>query len=99
MSDRHFPRISQAWLTVLLLWPVAMLNYLDRQIFSTMKTSIMAEVPDIHTEANFGSLMSAFLYGYGAMSVVGGYIGHRFNRRWVILGSLGLWSLVTWLTG
>ncbi|HEV7402009.1 MAG TPA: MFS transporter [Chthoniobacteraceae bacterium] len=99
MSERRFPAISQAWLTVLLLWPVAMLNYLDRQIFSTMKASIMADVVDIRTEAAFGSLMSAFLYGYGVMSLLGGYLGDRFNRRWVILGSLGLWSLVTWLTG
>ncbi len=99
MSDRRLPSMSQAWLTVLLLWPVALLNYLDRQIFSTMKMSIMADIPDIQNEAGFGSLMSAFLYGYGAMSLVGGYIGDRFNRRWVILGSLGLWSLVTWLTG
>jgi MFS family permease len=99
MSERRFPTISQAWLTVLLLWPVAMLNYLDRQIFSTMKGSIMADVVDIRTEAAFGSLMSAFLYGYGAMSLLGGYLGDRFNRRWVILGSLALWSLVTWLTG
>ena len=97
MSDSRF--LPRAWLTVLLLWPVAMLNYLDRQIFSTMKMSIMADVTDIRTEAAFGSLMSAFLFGYGAMSLVGGYIGDRFNRRWVIIISLGLWSLVTWLTG
>lgn len=90
---------SEAWITVLLLWPVVMLNYLDRMIFTTMKTSIMADVQGIHSEAAWGSLMSAFLYGYGAMSLVGGYLSDRFSRRWVIISSLGLWSLVTWLTG
>jgi hypothetical protein len=40
-----------AWLAVVLLWPVAVLNYLDRQIFSTMKASIMGGVPDIMNDA------------------------------------------------
>lgn len=94
------PRLwSEAWLTVLFLWPVVMLNYLDRMIFATMKTSIMADVQGINSEAAWGSLMSAFLYGYGVMSLVGGYLSDRFSRRWVIILSLGLWSLVTWLTG
>ncbi len=88
-----------AWLAVALLWPVALLNYLDRQIFSTMKQSIIAGVPDIVTEARFGELMAVFLFVYGLCSPVGGYVADRFNRRWVIIGSLAVWSVITWLTG
>ncbi len=88
-----------AWLAVLLLWPVALLNYLDRQIFSTMKKSILAGVPDIVTDARFGELMAVFLFVYGMCSPVGGYVADRFNRRRVIIGSLVVWSAVTWLTG
>ena len=88
-----------AWLTVALLWPVAMLNYLDRQIFSTMKQSIMAGVPDIGTDARFGELMAVFLFVYGLFSPIGGYVADRFNRRWVIIGSLAVWSTITFLTG
>jgi MFS family permease len=99
MNPQPSSFLSRAWLTVLLLWPVAMLNYLDRQIFSTMQKSIMAEITDIGTEAAFGSLMSAFLYSYGFLSPLGGYAADRFNRRWVIIISLGVWSFVTWLTG
>ena len=82
-----------------LLWPVALLNYLDRQIFSTMKKSIIADVPDIVTDARFGELMAVFLFVYGIFSPVGGYIADRFNRRWVIIGSLTNWSAITRLTG
>jgi len=89
----------QAWITVALLWPVALLNYLDRQIFSTMKQSIMGGVPDIVTNEHFGELMAVFLFVYGFFSPVGGYVADRFNRRWVIIGSLGVWSAITWLTG
>jgi MFS family permease len=84
---------------VALLFPVALLNYLDRQLFSTMKQSITAGVPDIVTAARFGELMAVFLFVYGFFSPVGGYIADRFNRRWVIISSLAIWSAITWFTG
>ena len=91
--------MRSAWLAVMLLWPVAVLNYLDRQIFSTMKASIMGGVPDIANDARFGGLMAVFLFVYGIFSPVGGYIADRFDRRRVIIASLAVWSTVTWLTG
>lgn len=96
-ESRHSCR--RAWLVVGLLFPVALLNYLDRQIFSTMKTSIVGGVPDIVTDARFGELMAVFLYVYGLFDPVGGYIADRFNRRRVIIASLLIWSAVTWFTG
>ncbi len=98
-SSSQTSPLRAAWVAVLLLWPVALLNYLDRQIFSSMKKSILAGVPDIVTDARFGELMAVFLFVYGVCSPVGGYIADRFNRRWVIIGSLAVWSGVTWLTG
>jgi len=91
--------VSRAWLIVALLFPVALLNYLDRQIFSTMKLSMMADLPSIGTDEKFGVLMGVFLIVYGLFSPVGGYLADRFNRRWVVICSLGVWSVVTWLTG
>jgi MFS family permease len=90
---------AYAWAVVALLFPVALLNYLDRQIFATMKKSMMAEVPSIGTEERFGALMGIFLIVYGCFSPIGGYFADRFNRRWAIIISLAVWSLVTWLTG
>ena len=90
---------SYAWAVVALLFPVALLNYLDRQIFATMKKSMMADLTSIATDEQFGALMGIFLIVYGCFSPIGGYFADRFNRRWAIIVSLAVWSLVTWLTG
>ncbi len=91
-----------AWLVVGLLWVVALLNYLDRQVLITMRDAIkgdilVAGVP--MTDAQFGLLSSMFLWIYGLVSPLGGYAADRFGRRPVIFVSLAAWSAVTWWTG
>lgn len=88
-----------AWLIVALLMPVALLNYLDRQMLAAMKSSMMADIPDIATGANWGVALGAFKWIYAVLSPVGGYIADRFSRRRVIAASLLIWSAVTWATG
>ncbi len=88
-----------AWLTVALLWPVALLNYLDRQILAAMKFSVMADIPDIALDANWGYMLGQFKWVYAILSPVGGYIADRFSRRYAICASLFVWSAVTWATG
>jgi MFS family permease len=91
------PRI--AWLIVALLVPAALLNYLDRQMLAAMKSSMMADVPDIATRANWGIALGAFKWIYALLSPVGGYLADRGSRRHVIAASLLIWSAVTWSTG
>jgi MFS family permease len=43
--------------------------------------------------------MAVFMWVYGFLSPVGGFIADRFNRRWTVIGSLFVWSAVTWVTG
>ena len=88
-----------AWLVVALLWPVALLNYLDRQMLAAMKFSVMADVPSIGTEANWGFMLGQFKWVYAFLSPIGGYVADRFSRRFTICGSLFVWSAVTWWTG
>jgi len=94
------PSVSRhAWLVVALLIPVALLNYLDRQMLASMKFSVMRDVPDIALEANWGAILATFKWVYAGLSPVGGYLADRYSRRHVIAGSLLVWSLVTWMTG
>jgi len=84
------------WLLVAMLCVVGCLNYLDRMMITTMRSSILEEIP--MTEAQFGLLTSVFLWIYGIASPFAGYLADKFNRSRVIIGSLLIWSLVTWLT-
>lgn len=88
-----------AWLVVALLVPVALLNYLDRQMLAAMKSSMMDDIPDIATKANWGFVLGSFKWVYALLSPVGGYVADRVSRRHVIAASLFIWSAVTWLTG
>lgn len=87
------------WVVVALLWGVALLNYMDRQMLSTMKESMQIDIVELQSATNFGWLMAIFLYIYGFMSSVSGIIADRLNRKWLIVGSLFVWSAVTYLMG
>lgn len=87
------------WIVVGLLWFVALLNYMDRQMLSTMKPSMMIDIAELASAANFGYLMAIFLWIYGFMSPLSGIIADRLNRKWIIVVSLFVWSAVTFSMG
>ena len=91
--------MRRAWLVVGLLFPVALLNYLDRQMIASMKVSVMGDITDIGSEENWGHMLASFKWVYAIFSPIGGYIADRFSRKLTICGSLFVWSLITWLTG
>jgi MFS family permease len=92
-----------AWFVVALLMPVALLNYLDRQMLASMQGSVMASIPTLgeapNREALWGFMLGQFKWVYAAFSLVGGYLADRYSRRWTICASLFVWSAVTWWTG
>ena len=72
---------------------------MDRQMLSTMKEAMQIDIAELQSAENFGWLMAIFLYIYGFMSPVSGIIADRLNRKWLIVGSLFVWSSVTYLMG
>ncbi len=93
-NSKYYP-----WVVVGLLWIVAFLNYMDRQMLSTMKDAMMVDVEALRSAENFGMLMAIFLWIYALMSPVAGIIADKVNRKWLIVGSLFVWSAVTYLMG
>lgn len=87
------------WVVVALLWVVALLNYMDRQMLSTMKEAMQIDIVELQNAENFGILMAVFLWIYGFMSPVSGIIADKLSRKWLIVGSLLVWSSVTYLMG
>ncbi len=98
-SPKAYPG-KAAWIAVAVLWVVVMLNYFDRQLLAVLNTSITTGENGISmTQEQFGTVTSAFLVVYALLSPVGGYLADRFSRKFIILCSLVVWSVVTWLTG
>jgi MFS family permease len=87
---------AYGWAIVALLWVVALLNYLDRQIIFSVFPLIKADLR--LSDAELGLLGSAFLWVYALLSPISGFLADRFGRVRVIIVSLLVWSLVTWLT-
>ncbi len=90
---------SYPWIVVALLWVVALLNYLDRQMLSTMQQNIALDITSLQNAEAFGALMAIFLWVYGFASPFSGAIADRVSRKWLIVGSLGVWSAVTLAMG
>jgi MFS family permease len=90
---------NYAWFVVALLVPVALLNYLDRQMLATMKSSMVGDIPSIANKADWGLVLGCFKWTYAVLSPFGGFIADRLSRRHVICTSLFVWSGVTWWTG
>jgi len=88
-----------AWCVVALLFPVALLNYLDRQMLATMKSSMVGDIPSIANKADWGLVLGCFKWTYALLSPFAGFIADRLGRRLVIGASLFVWSAVTWWTG
>ena len=91
--------LRYAWFAVALLVPVALLNYLDRQMLATMKASMVGDIPSIANKADWGLVLGGFKWSYALLSPFAGYFADRLGRRPVIVASLFVWSLVTWWTG
>lgn len=87
------------WLVVALLWVVALLNYMDRQMLSTMQESMKVDIVELNKAEAFGALMAVFLWIYGLVSPFAGMVADRVSRKWLVVGSLFVWSGVTYLMG
>lgn len=94
MRSKYYP-----WVVVALLWVVGLLNYMDRQMLSTMREAMQLDIVQLQSAENFGRLMAIFLWIYGLVSPFAGLLADRISRKWLIVASLGVWSAVTLLMG
>ena len=93
-NKKYYP-----WLLVALLWVVALLNYMDRQMLSTMQGAMKVDIVELNHAEAFGALMAVFLWIYGIVSPFAGIVADRFSKKTLVVGSLFVWSAVTYLMG
>jgi MFS family permease len=80
----------RAWTLVALLWLVALLNYVDRQVIFSVFPLLSTDLGLSNIQLGF--LSTVFLWTYGLLSPVAGYVADRFGRARLITIGLLVWS-------
>jgi sugar phosphate permease len=89
--------IPYKWELIIILWLAFLFNQADRQIFNVVLPSIRDDLG--LTDANMGLIASVFTLFYGLMVPVGGILGDRINKKYILIISLLVWSAATLTTG
>jgi MFS family permease len=93
-----WPRPTVAWWGVAVLLLAYTFGYVDRSILTILVEPIQA---DLHiNDTQLGVLNGfAFVIFYVTLGVPLGYIADRSNRKWLVAGSIALWSVMTAVCG
>jgi MFS transporter, Spinster family, sphingosine-1-phosphate transporter len=78
---------------LIVLTSINLMNYLDRYLLAGALPKVKAEF-DL-TGAQAGTLASMFILIYTVMSPIGGFLGDRMPRRYLIAGAIFIWSFAT----
>ena len=85
------------WEVLGLLWVAFLLNQADRQAFNTVLPAIRDSLN--LTGTSVGLIATIFSLCYAFMVPLGGLVGDRFSRKWVVTIAIVFWSIATMLTG
>ena len=85
------------WEVLLLLWMAYLLNQADRQVFNTVLPAIRDALS--LTDTSIGLIATIFNLCYAFMVPMGGWVGDKFSRKWVVTIAILFWSVATMFTG
>jgi len=85
------------WEVLLLLWMAYLLNQADRQVFNTVLPAIRDALN--LTDTSIGLIATIFNLCYAMMVPLGGWVGDKFSRKWVVTIAILFWSVATMFTG
>ncbi|KYN05586.1 PREDICTED: protein spinster isoform X1 [Cyphomyrmex costatus] len=83
------------WVTVAVLCFVNLINYMDRFTIAGILTYIKHDF-DIGDDKS-GLLQTAFILSYMIFAPLFGYLGDRYNRKFIMSGGVFLWCLTTFI--
>ena len=83
-------------IAVMILCFVNFINYMDRSTIAGMMEDIRHDQSfKIKSDKAMGLLQTAFVICYMIFAPIFGYLGDRFNRTWIMMFGLTLWSVST----
>jgi sugar phosphate permease len=81
------------WLVLLLLSGAFFFHQADRALFGLLTKPIQDELS--LTDVQIGWINTVLSWTLAALTMVAGFVGDRFSRKWIITISLIFWSLMT----
>ena len=98
VSDNRYPSSSKAWMTVATLSIAYMFSIIDRSILYLLIDPIKEDLNISDTEV---SILTGFAFAavYAVMSIPMGRLSDVWSRKYVIMGGVFLWSILTMLSG
>ena len=81
------------WLLIAMLSGAFFFHQADRALFGLLTIPIQDELK--LTDVQIGWINTTLSWTLAAMTVVAGFLGDRFSRKWIITLSLIAWSLMT----
>ena len=84
---------SYKWLLIVMLSCAFFFHQADRALFGLLTIPIQKEIG--LTDVQIGWINTTLSWTLAAMTVVAGFLGDRFSRKWIITLSLIAWSLMT----
>ena len=85
------------WEVLILLWMGYLLNQGDRQVFNTVLPAIRDALN--LTDTSVGLIATLFNLAFAIFVPIGGWMGDRFSRKWVVTFSVLFFSVATMFTG
>ncbi|KAI5718991.1 hypothetical protein M8J76_003372 [Diaphorina citri] len=95
-AEMSYKDISyRQWLTVVILFYVNLINYMDRYTIAGVLTEIRKDFNIGDDKA--GLLQTAFVLSYMVCAPLFGYLGDRYSRRYIMAFGVFLWCITTFV--
>lgn len=83
-------------ITFILLYIAFGISYIDRAAISIALSQIGKDFN--LGAADLGIIISVFFFGYALMQIPGGWLADRYGSKWIVIGTIVMWSVFTMTT-
>lgn len=97
MNTLATPKFRNKWEILVLIWIAFFLNQADRQAFNIVLPLIRDDIG--LTDIQIGLIATIFNLFYAVLVPLGGWLGDRISRKWILSLTVIFWSIATMFTG